>query len=65
MPARDPKNLNYYIFSYLMKDDNGGSWIWNNGAAIDYENRASSGKVGYNFFHFYILCTSTSSNDRL
>ena len=31
-----------------MKDESGGSWIWTNGIEVDYENWASSGKVGHN-----------------
>ena len=38
-----------------MKDENGGSWRWNNGMAVDYENWASSGQVGHNLCHCYII----------
>ena len=38
-----------------MKEDDRGSWIWNNGVAVGYENWASSGKVGYNLCHCCIM----------
>ena len=38
-----------------MKDENGRSWRWNNGMAVDYENWASSGQVAYNLCHSYIV----------